>query len=187
MDGPLSRANLIKMAVFKCRDLAITLIFIALLVIFNSRISQRQYNYGFKLIRKEPFSNIESESIVKRNRTLEKLNDKWIVITTVAYATNAIVAMAAESDWRVVVVANSKTPTDWNHTNCDFLSIEKQKELAYEINTLVPLSGCTRKMIGYLYAIQNGAEWIYDTDDGSQLIGKKLRQTRLIFRAYLTD
>lgn len=27
-------------------------------------------------------------------------------------------------------------------------------------------------MVGYLYAIERGAEWIYDTDDDNILIGK---------------
>uniref|UniRef100_A0A914X6I5 Uncharacterized protein n=1 Tax=Plectus sambesii TaxID=2011161 RepID=A0A914X6I5_9BILA len=31
-------------------------------------------------------------------------------------------------------------------------------------------------MFGYLYAIQNGAEWIYDTDDDNQPIGEGLAQ-----------
>jgi hypothetical protein len=113
------------------------------------------------------------------NRKLQKLyslksanvNERWIVITTIAYPTSAVIALAAETGWRVVIVADTKTPQDWNHSNCDFLSIEKQKALGYSINRLIPYKSYTRKMIGYLYAIQNGAEWIYDTDDDNQPIG----------------
>jgi hypothetical protein len=116
---------------------------------------------------------------INQNWKIQKLNsytsanvsERWIVITTIAYPTNALIALAAENGWRVVIVADTKTPKDWNHKNCDFLSIERQKELGYSISRLVPYKSYTRKMIGYLYAIQNGAEWIYDTDDDNQPTG----------------
>lgn len=34
----------------------------------------------------------------------------------------------------------------------------------------LPYKSYTRKMIGYLYAISQGAEWIYDTDDDNRPI-----------------
>jgi hypothetical protein len=43
-----------------------------------------------------------------------------------------------------VVVADKKTPTDWAYPNVDFLSVDMQKNLAYEIVPLVPYNnyGC---------------------------------------------
>jgi hypothetical protein len=72
--------------------------------------------------------------------------------------------------WKVVIVGDKKTPSDWNYTNCVYLSIEKQKNLGYRIHDLVPYGHYGRKNFGYLYAIQHGARVIYETDDDNMLI-----------------
>lgn len=45
------------------------------------------------------------------------------------------------------------------------LDLETQSNLGYRILSHLPWNSYTRKMIGYLYAIERGAELIYDTDD----------------------
>lgn len=65
----------------------------------------------------------------------------------------------------MVVVGDTKSPKDWNHPGVTFLSVEKQKELGYQITDLIPYKNYARKNIGYLYAIQHGAQVIYETDD----------------------
>lgn len=63
-------------------------------------------------------------------------------------------------------VADTKTPLDWQApTNVDFLSVAKQHELGYKITSLLPYKSYARKMIGYLYAMEHGAQVIYETDD----------------------
>uniref|UniRef100_A0A914WVD5 DUF288 domain-containing protein n=1 Tax=Plectus sambesii TaxID=2011161 RepID=A0A914WVD5_9BILA len=106
--------------------------------------------------------------------------DKWIVVTTINYPTDAVKALAEQTGWRVVIVADKKTPTDWSLAGCDFLSIDMQKQLNFAVSSLIPYNSYTRKMIGYLYAIQNGAQWIYDTDDDNQPVdvGIKLFDTQ---------
>lgn len=91
--------------------------------------------------------------------------DKWIVVVTETQPTDAVKTFAEQEGWRVVVVANKNTPSDWDYFNCDFLSLEKQKELDYHIVKHLSSDSYSRKMIGYLYAIENGAKWIYDADD----------------------
>ncbi|RNA10032.1 hypothetical protein BpHYR1_001385 [Brachionus plicatilis] len=44
-------------------------------------------------------------------------------------------------------------------------SVSDQKNLQFKTFSTTPLNSYTRKNIGYLYAILNGAEFIYDTDD----------------------
>uniref|UniRef100_A0A914VVM8 Uncharacterized protein n=1 Tax=Plectus sambesii TaxID=2011161 RepID=A0A914VVM8_9BILA len=107
-------------------------------------------------------------------------SDKWIVVTTINYPTDAVKALAEQTGWRVVIVADKKTPTDWSLAGCDFLSIDMQKQLNFAVSSLIPYNSYTRKMIGYLYAIQNGAQWIYDTDDDNQPVdvGIKLFDTQ---------
>jgi len=96
-------------------------------------------------------------------------SDKWVVVTTINYPTDAIKKLAALPGWRVVVVADKKTPKDWKWENCDFLSVEKQKELGYYMHDLLPWNHYGRKNLGYIYAIQHGAKTVYETDDDNLL------------------
>jgi len=96
--------------------------------------------------------------------------NKWIVVTTIHYPSTALKKLATLKDWHLVVVADRKTPEDWYMENCEFLSIEKQQTLDYEIIKLLPENHYCRKNIGYLYAIAHGARIIYETDDDNILI-----------------
>lgn len=104
--------------------------------------------------------------------------DKWIVITTVNYPTSAVRRYSQMNDWRLIVVGDRKTPKDWqykeNLTNCIFLSIDEQEQLNYRVFKLVPSNSYARKIVGYLYAIEHGAQWIYDTDDDNEPLGKTI-------------
>jgi glycosyltransferase involved in cell wall biosynthesis len=46
-----------------------------------------------------------------------------------------------------------------------YLSVDKQSELNYFLNTELPYNHYSRKNIGYIYAIREGADVIIDTDD----------------------
>jgi len=96
--------------------------------------------------------------------------DKWIVVTTINYPSAALKKLAVLKDWHLVVVGDRKTPKDWQLDNCEFLSIEKQQSLDYEIIKFLPENHYCRKNIGYLYAISRGAQVIYETDDDNVLI-----------------
>ncbi|ETN70754.1 hypothetical protein NECAME_14556 [Necator americanus] len=49
-------------------------------------------------------------------------------------------------------------------------------DVRYRIMGSLPYNSYARKNIGYLYAISNGAEWIYDTDDDNKPFGLGLEQ-----------
>ncbi len=102
--------------------------------------------------------------------------DKWIVMTSINYPTSAVKRYAQLNDWRLVVVGDRKTPKDWknNHNlpNCIFLSFDEQIKLNYKILKLIPSNSYARKAVGYLYAIEHGAQWIYDTDDDNEEYGE---------------
>jgi hypothetical protein len=92
----------------------------------------------------------------------------WIVITTINYPTKAIQEFARlvkKKNWTLLVVGDTKTPGDWHCEESIFLSVEKQLELYPGIANLIPVKHYCRKNIGYLYAMQNGATVIIDTDD----------------------
>lgn len=97
--------------------------------------------------------------------------DKWIVVTTIQHPTDPVKKLASIPGWRLVVVGDKKTPKDWHLDNCDYLDPDKQLKLGYRIAELLPWNHYCRKNIGYLYAIQNGAKVIYETDDDNFLTG----------------
>lgn len=93
---------------------------------------------------------------------------KWIVVTTIQYPTPQLSRLARIPGWQLLVVGDKKTPSDWQLENCIYLSPQRQLELDYESSSLLPWNHYVRKNIGYLYAIEHGAEIIYDTDDDNE-------------------
>jgi hypothetical protein len=89
---------------------------------------------------------------------------KYIIITSINDITDAIIKFSKRNDWHVVVVGDTKSRA-YTYPNVTYLSIETQLGLAYDIVSSTPVNHYSRKNIGYLYAIKNGATSIYDTDD----------------------
>lgn len=87
----------------------------------------------------------------------------FLVITTINPPTEAIRSFANIPGWKVVVVGDQKTPKDWKLEGVDYLSIEEQEYLFPYMS--LPYNHYSRKMIGYLYAMREGAEVIAETDD----------------------
>ncbi|MGB3512087.1 MAG: hypothetical protein WBA93_23175 [Microcoleaceae cyanobacterium] len=91
--------------------------------------------------------------------------NKYIVITTINHKSEALSILEQKSDWKIVVVGDQKTPMIQSSENLIYLSIDDQKKLGYDIVKYCPYNHYARKNIGYLYAIEHGADVIYDTDD----------------------
>ena len=94
--------------------------------------------------------------------------EKWIILTSVNYPTEHIKYMKdALHGWCLLVLGDTKSPHDWNYKDTIYLSVYDQLKLAgkFKIIHMIPFKSYLRKMIGYLYAIYNGAEYIYETDD----------------------
>jgi STELLO glycosyltransferases len=90
---------------------------------------------------------------------------KTIVITSIFNPTEAVLSFSQMSDYQLIVVGDKKTPGDWHCANTDYISVSQQEESGWELARILPYNHYCRKMIGYLKAIQNGAEYIVDTDD----------------------
>lgn len=90
---------------------------------------------------------------------------KFIVITSIFKPTEAIAAFAKLKDHHLVVVGDQKTPADWHFENCTFLNIEDQVALSSSLALAIPFNHYGRKMMGYVHAMQQGADIIIDTDD----------------------
>ncbi|XP_048249064.1 probable glycosyltransferase STELLO1 [Haliotis rufescens] len=95
-------------------------------------------------------------------------SDRWIVVTTISYPTPDIKFLANIPGWKVVVVGDTKTPADWRNQNCVFLSLEDQRGLGFDTESLLPEESYARKTMGYLFAIAHGAKVIYETDDDNR-------------------
>jgi len=91
----------------------------------------------------------------------------FIVITSINELTEAIKLFAKRKNWHVIVVGDKKSPPLNKNPkeNIIFLSVDEQKNLGFKSYETCPFNHYARKNLGYLYAIQQGAETIADTDD----------------------
>ncbi|OAV75156.1 hypothetical protein Barb7_01241 [Bacteroidales bacterium Barb7] len=90
---------------------------------------------------------------------------KYIVITSIFNPTEAVLAFSKMDNYHLIVVGDKKTPENWYCENVDYLSIKQQETFDFELAKVLPYNHYCRKMIGYLRAIQYGADSIIDTDD----------------------
>jgi len=97
---------------------------------------------------------------------------KCIVITTINNPTSQIIHYTNLPEWDTIIVGDSKTNDNaYKNIKCIYLGLDEQKEMFPSIYDLIPLKSYTRKMFGYLYAIKNNYDIIYDTDDDNEFIG----------------
>jgi hypothetical protein len=97
-------------------------------------------------------------------------HDKWIVVTSINNPTKQIINLAKQNKFRLVVVADLKTNSSWFASNVSYFSIKQQNKFNLKSILSTPFNSYTRKNIGYLFAILNGAKFIYDTDDDNEPI-----------------
>src|ERR1700733_9478913 len=90
---------------------------------------------------------------------------KFIVITSIFKPSEAIEKFSALKDYHLVVVGDKKNIADWKYNECTFLNLDAQAALASSLANAIPFNNYGRKMIGYIYAMQQGADIIIDTDD----------------------
>ena len=90
---------------------------------------------------------------------------KAIVITSIFEPTEAVKRFAALKDYSLIVVGDKKSPAGWKHENVIYISVDDQQAMDFELVKILPYNHYCRKMLGYLKAIETGAEVIVDTDD----------------------
>jgi len=91
--------------------------------------------------------------------------DKFIIITSIFQPTEAIEKFSKFSDWKIIVVGDKKTSENWGFPGVTYISPEGQSEVSSIFSGLLPWNSYTRKNIGYLHAISQGAKVIYESDD----------------------
>ena len=90
---------------------------------------------------------------------------KTIVITSIYPASPSVRKWTTIAGWNVVVAGDKKTPADWKCLPATYLSVADQESAHFRIARKLPWNHYARKLMGYLVAIQQGAEIIMDTDD----------------------
>jgi hypothetical protein len=90
---------------------------------------------------------------------------KTIVITSIFPPTEAVRAFARMPDHHTIVVGDKKTPAEWALDGVDYLSVAEQESSPYSLSKQLPFNHYCRKMLGYLRAIERGAQVVIDTDD----------------------
>ena len=91
-----------------------------------------------------------------------------VVITTVFPPTSAMRILSeglAARGGRLWVIGDRKGPPAYELPATCFCSIGKQMELPFELGRMLPERHYARKNLGYLLAIQQGAQTITETDD----------------------
>lgn len=90
---------------------------------------------------------------------------KYIVITSIHNPSKAIREYAGWKDWQLVVVGDRKSPEGWHCEGVVYLGLDEQYEMFGEFAKRIPENTYIRKMLGYIYAIRNGADVIFESDD----------------------
>jgi hypothetical protein len=91
--------------------------------------------------------------------------NKSIVITSIFSPTEAVKIFSQIKGYNLIVIGDEKSPENWHCENTTYLSINEQLKLDFKILKILPYNHYSRKMIGYLLAIQRQADYIIDTDD----------------------
>lgn len=124
-----------------------------------------------------------------RHRNLLSLDVKskcssknWAVLTTINAETEAVRKAANLSGWCVVVVGDEIGPKSYPiRDNVIFLDVDSQRlmEQSNAFVAQIPWGHFGRKNVGYLYAVLQGADLIFDFDDDNELIKNPLQMTQM--------
>lgn len=87
------------------------------------------------------------------------------IITTIHAKTKGMDLFERLAARHLVVVGDCKTPAYQSTDRLTWLSIEDQGRMKLRLAEKLPFNHYCRKNLGYLWAISQGAETIYDTDD----------------------
>jgi len=91
-----------------------------------------------------------------------------LVVTTINRPNSVLHSLAhgaVKAGWDFVIIGDKKSPADFSLPGAHYLDLQAQGKLNLEYTRACPTGHYARKNIGYLLAMQNGAEIIVETDD----------------------
>ncbi|WKX97015.1 hypothetical protein Q1695_013010 [Nippostrongylus brasiliensis] len=134
------------------------------------------------------FSNLEtptninvtcSENVCTSSGCYENFRDsktnKWIVLTSWSKLTNAIAKLVYLQNWKIVVVKEGERPQQEVFTSENIHHVNASSVAELDLSSVFGLildNESIRRNIGYLYAIKNGAKYIYEGDENFELYGQ---------------
>ena len=89
----------------------------------------------------------------------------YIVTTTINAPTEAVRRFDGLSDWTLIVVGDQRTPVDYSVKNGIYLDPADQEKLAPELSDLIGWNCIQRRNIGFVLALELGAEIVATVDD----------------------
>lgn len=94
---------------------------------------------------------------------------KALIITSIANDRHPVLKQFAGEcktrDIPFILIGDTKSPAAFQLEGCDFWSVERQLTLPFELAAITPVRHYSRKNLGYLVAIRNGAAELVETDD----------------------
>lgn len=94
---------------------------------------------------------------------------KSLIITSIANDQHPILKQFAveckAQNVPFIVIGDTKSPSDFNLEGCDYWSVDRQLTLPFDLAKITPTRHYSRKNLGYLIAIKNGATELVETDD----------------------
>jgi hypothetical protein len=91
-----------------------------------------------------------------------------LVITSISAPNQVLHACAAgcgSHGMDFILIGDTGSPADFSLGGCDYWSIARQRSLSFALAGLLPERSYARKNLGYLLAMERGAEIIIETDD----------------------
>lgn len=93
---------------------------------------------------------------------------KCLVVTSISRPNPVLSSLAAgaiQRDIPFILIGDVPSPVDFALEGCRFYSISQQEALRFRTASLTPKRHYARKNIGYLLAMESGADTIIETDD----------------------
>ena len=124
---------------------------------------------------KKTFGNYELKHFA--SNFMESSCKRWAVVTTIFKPSEAVRRQVRLEGWCLVVVADESSAKEYNTSWTKgegngaviYLTPEEQKTMNVPFVDALPWNHFGRKNVGYMYAIQHGAEVIWDFDDDNML------------------
>ncbi len=94
-----------------------------------------------------------------------------LVITSISSPNKVLIKLAdgcVQHNYDFIVLGDIKSPSKFKLKGCGFYSINRQHKTGFKYAELCPEGHYVRKNIGYLLAIQKGANVIVETDDDNE-------------------
>lgn len=96
---------------------------------------------------------------------------KAAIITTINSLTKGIESIISlAEEYQVLIIGDKKSKPIQPQNNLNIFDVERQTRLKYNLVQHLPFNHYTRKNIGYLLALKEKMEIIFDTDDDNILI-----------------